>query len=84
MSMTTVLRGSKVKSHAWIQKSIIGWDSTVGKWVTFYLLGSQVLTNAFVSAPFHILVRIDMYLPILSTCGTVSASRSIDSDMLLS
>ena len=33
MSMTTVLRGSKVKSHAWVQKSIIGWDSTVGKWV---------------------------------------------------
>ena len=36
MSMTTVLRGSKVKSHAWIQKSIIGWDSTVGKWVRIH------------------------------------------------
>ena len=34
MSMTTVLRGSKVKSHAWVQKSIVGWDSTVGKWVS--------------------------------------------------
>ena len=36
MSMTTVLRGSKVKSHAWIQKSIIGWDSTVGQWVRIH------------------------------------------------
>lgn len=34
MSKTTVLRGARVKSHAWIQQSIVGWESTVGKWVS--------------------------------------------------
>lgn len=29
---TTVLEGAVVKSHAWISNSIIGWDSTIGKW----------------------------------------------------
>ena len=34
MSKTTVLRGAKVQSHAWVQSAIIGWKSTVGKWVS--------------------------------------------------
>jgi mannose-1-phosphate guanylyltransferase len=27
-----LLRGSKVKDHAWIKSTIVGWDSTVGRW----------------------------------------------------
>ena len=34
LSKTTILRGSTIRSHAWVQSSIIGWDSTVGKWVS--------------------------------------------------
>jgi len=27
-----ILEGAKVKDHAWIKSSIIGWNSTVGRW----------------------------------------------------
>jgi mannose-1-phosphate guanylyltransferase len=27
-----LLRGSKVKDHAWIKSTIVGWDSSVGRW----------------------------------------------------
>ncbi|KAI0396571.1 mannose-1-phosphate guanylyltransferase [Xylariaceae sp. FL0594] len=28
----TLLPGSRVKDHAWIKSTIVGWNSTVGKW----------------------------------------------------
>ncbi|KAI0133601.1 nucleotide-diphospho-sugar transferase [Xylariales sp. AK1849] len=28
----TLLPGSKVKDHAWVKSSIVGWNSSVGKW----------------------------------------------------
>lgn len=34
LSKSTVLRGSKIRSHAWVQSTIVGWDSTVGQWVS--------------------------------------------------
>lgn len=30
---STLLRGSRVRDHSWINRSIIGWFSSVGKWV---------------------------------------------------
>ena len=27
-----ILAGSKVKDHAWVKSTIVGWNSTVGKW----------------------------------------------------
>ena len=33
LSQSTVLRGARICSHAWVQSSIVGWQSTVGKWV---------------------------------------------------
>jgi len=33
LSETAVLEGSIVRANSWIHKSIIGWQSTVGKWV---------------------------------------------------
>ena len=33
ISRSTVLEGACIKSHAWIQSSIIGWKSSVGRWV---------------------------------------------------
>ena len=34
LSMSTVLRGAKIRSHAWVQSSVVGWRSTVGQWVS--------------------------------------------------
>ncbi|KAJ8126779.1 hypothetical protein O1611_g6859 [Lasiodiplodia mahajangana] len=28
----TILPGSKIKDHAWIKSTIVGWNSTVGRW----------------------------------------------------
>jgi mannose-1-phosphate guanylyltransferase len=32
-----LLKGSIIKSHSWINESIVGWNSTVGKWVKLIL-----------------------------------------------
>lgn len=32
LNNVTLLPGAKVKSHAYVEKSIIGWSSTVGEW----------------------------------------------------
>ncbi|CUS10506.1 unnamed protein product [Tuber aestivum] len=29
---SVLLQGSKIKDHAWVKSTIVGWDSTVGKW----------------------------------------------------
>ncbi|QPG73064.1 mannose-1-phosphate guanyltransferase [Brettanomyces nanus] len=29
---STILKNSEIKDHAWIKSTIVGWDSTVGKW----------------------------------------------------
>ncbi|CAF9918762.1 MAG: mannose-1-phosphate guanyltransferase [Gomphillus americanus] len=29
---SVILSGSKVKDHAWVKSTIVGWNSTVGKW----------------------------------------------------
>lgn len=33
LSRCIVMRGATIKSHSWVQNSIIGWKSTVGRWV---------------------------------------------------
>ena len=33
LSCCTVLRGTRIKSHAWIKQAIIGWRCTIGRWV---------------------------------------------------
>lgn len=33
IARTTILSSAHIKSHSWIQNSIIGWKSTIGKWV---------------------------------------------------
>jgi mannose-1-phosphate guanylyltransferase len=33
LKTSTLLPGSRVKSHTWISHSIIGWGSTIGSWV---------------------------------------------------
>jgi mannose-1-phosphate guanylyltransferase len=46
LSSSTVLRGAQICSHAWVQSSIIGWQSTVGKWVrmeSVSVLGEDVI-----------------------------------------
>ncbi|KAJ3197047.1 mannose-1-phosphate guanyltransferase [Entophlyctis luteolus] len=32
LSRAVLLAGSTVKDHAWVQSTIVGWSSTVGKW----------------------------------------------------
>ncbi|XP_035676940.1 mannose-1-phosphate guanyltransferase beta-A-like isoform X1 [Branchiostoma floridae] len=42
----TILRGSVVKSHSWLDSSIIGWRSQVGRWVRMEnvsVLGEDVI-----------------------------------------
>lgn len=34
ITRTTLLQGTKVCAHAYVSSSIIGWNSTVGKWVS--------------------------------------------------
>ena len=29
---SVLMKGSKVKDHAWVKSTIVGWNSTVGKW----------------------------------------------------
>ncbi|CAI7997443.1 Mannose-1-phosphate guanyltransferase beta [Geodia barretti] len=46
LSSSTVLRGAHICSHAWVQSSIIGWQSIVGKWVrmeSVSVLGEDVI-----------------------------------------
>ncbi|KAL6062257.1 mannose-1-phosphate guanylyltransferase [Balamuthia mandrillaris] len=33
LSETTVLEGSTIRANSWVHRSIIGWQSTVGRWV---------------------------------------------------
>lgn len=42
LSRTTLLRGVTVRANSWIQSSIIGWGSTIGRWVRRWT-GSGVL-----------------------------------------
>jgi mannose-1-phosphate guanylyltransferase len=41
-----ILEGARVKDHAWIKSSIVGWNSTVGRWVrleNISVLGDDVV-----------------------------------------
>ncbi|KAF2674290.1 GDP-mannose pyrophosphorylase/mannose-1-phosphate guanylyltransferase [Microthyrium microscopicum] len=29
---SVVLKGSKIKDHAWVKSTIVGWNSTIGRW----------------------------------------------------
>ena len=51
LSRTTVQRGAKIKSHAWVQSSIVGWKSTVGKWVSVSLRIISVHVVAYTIKP---------------------------------
>ncbi|XP_062522908.1 mannose-1-phosphate guanyltransferase beta-A-like [Corticium candelabrum] len=66
ISKCTVLRGARIKSHAWLNSSIIGWRSTVGQWVRMenvsvlgedveiggelYINGGRILPHKVISA----------------------------------
>lgn len=46
LSKSTILGGAKVRSHAWVQSSIVGWKSSVGQWVRMEnvsVLGEDVI-----------------------------------------
>ena len=32
-----LLEGSSVKDHAWIKNTIVGWHSTIGRWVSLHV-----------------------------------------------
>ncbi len=41
-----IMEGARVKDHSWIQSSIVGWNSTVGRWVrmeNITVLGDDVV-----------------------------------------
>jgi mannose-1-phosphate guanylyltransferase len=40
-----ILEGSTIRDHAWVRNSIVGWNSTVGRWArvdNFTVLGDDV------------------------------------------
>jgi mannose-1-phosphate guanylyltransferase len=40
-----ILTGARIKDHAWVMNSIIGWHSTVGRWVSYIYIVSNNYTN---------------------------------------
>lgn len=45
---STILEGSIIKSHAWLDSCIVGWRSTVGRWVRMEgttVLGEDVIVK---------------------------------------
>ncbi|XP_066930400.1 mannose-1-phosphate guanyltransferase beta-like [Clytia hemisphaerica] len=66
LSNCIVMRGATIRSHSWVRDSIIGWKSTVGRWVRMegvcvlgedvhvkdeiYLNGARVLPHKTISA----------------------------------
>ena len=47
LSRCVVMKDAKIQSHSWIQSSIIGWKSVVGRWVgtNFLVSGTEMLTS---------------------------------------
>ncbi|KJE93259.1 mannose-1-phosphate guanyltransferase beta [Capsaspora owczarzaki ATCC 30864] len=48
LAKATILNGSRIKSHAWLTSSIIGWRSTIGQWVrmeNISVLGEDVMVK---------------------------------------
>lgn len=44
----TILKGAIIKSHAWLDSCIVGWRSTVGRWVRMEgttVLGEDVIVK---------------------------------------
>ncbi|XP_003217595.1 mannose-1-phosphate guanyltransferase beta [Anolis carolinensis] len=44
----TVLKGSRIRSHSWLESCIVGWSSCVGQWVRMEnvtVLGEDVIVN---------------------------------------
>ncbi|CAG10751.1 unnamed protein product, partial [Tetraodon nigroviridis] len=44
----TVLKGSRVRCHSWLESCIVGWSSSVGQWVRMEnvsVLGEDVIVN---------------------------------------
>lgn len=45
---STILEGAIIKSHAWLDSCIVGWRSTVGRWVRMEgttVLGEDVIVK---------------------------------------
>eukprot|EP00026_Physarum_polycephalum_P009876 Phypoly_transcript_10013.p1 GENE.Phypoly_transcript_10013~~Phypoly_transcript_10013.p1 ORF type:complete len:359 (+),score=53.96 Phypoly_transcript_10013:102-1178(+) len=65
LATTTLLEGSTVGAHSWVKSSIVGWQSSVGKWVRMenvsvlgrdvhiadqlYINGAKILPNKHIS-----------------------------------
>ncbi|XP_014376040.2 mannose-1-phosphate guanyltransferase beta [Alligator sinensis] len=44
----TILKGSQIRSHSWLESCIVGWRSSVGQWVRMEnvtVLGEDVIVN---------------------------------------
>ena len=44
----TILRGSRIKSHSWLDSCIVGWNCVIGQWVRMEnvtVLGEDVIVS---------------------------------------
>ncbi|KAF0287799.1 Mannose-1-phosphate guanyltransferase beta [Amphibalanus amphitrite] len=70
----TVMRGAHIKSHSWIENSIVGWRCVVGRWVRMEnvtVLGEDVIVQD------EIYVNGGIVLPHKSIAASVSEPRII-------
>lgn len=38
----TILKGAHIRSHSWLESCIVGWSSSVGQWVGFTILTTEL------------------------------------------
>lgn len=38
ISRSTIMDGARISSHAWVNSSIVGWNSKIGRWVRIFLI----------------------------------------------
>lgn len=62
----TVLKGSRVRSHSWLESCIVGWSSCVGQWVSTHLLPQR---------QHHGLFTLRLHFP--QCCATLGSRRFV-------
>lgn len=69
LQRSVLLAGSKVKDHAWVKSTIVGWNSSVGKWARLenvsvlgddVTIGDEIYVNGGVSCHIRVSRRMLM------------------------
>jgi mannose-1-phosphate guanylyltransferase len=78
-----LLAGSKVKDHAWVKSTIVGWNSTVGKWARLenvtvlgddVTIGDEIYVNGGSILP-HKSIKVNVDVPAIIMWGATLVLR---------